>query len=247
MALHPTVADEVDSRRRRGACGRRGPGHPMSNRDPRAGRRRERRDRRGPAARGHPVRGRRADGPALPARGVDLVSVLEVVDDVTANGAMLRLLTGPRWHIGPRDLALLGRRARALAGVLGCARASLDVDEQLGAVEGADPTEVVSSADAVEDPGDLPYSPRGARAVRRGSAGGCDGCGLARRRAVARVRPPRQRHRRPRRRAASAGVASGPVRTRQHRAAARRDRRLVPPTTACALSGLLAYLRGRGA
>ena len=34
-----------------------------------------------------------------------------LVHDVTANAALLTLLTGPRWAIGPRDLALLGRRA----------------------------------------------------------------------------------------------------------------------------------------
>lgn len=90
----------------------------------------------------------------------DLVSVLEVVDDVTANPAMLRLLTGPRWHIGPRDLALLGRRAGALSGRVFGREGDLSLDEQLAkAVEGADPTEIVSLADAVEDPGDLPYSP----------------------------------------------------------------------------------------
>ena len=32
----------------------------------------------------------------------------------TANPSLLRLLTGPRWRIGPRDLALLGRRAAEL-------------------------------------------------------------------------------------------------------------------------------------
>ena len=34
-----------------------------------------------------------------------------LLHDVTANAALLTLLTGPRWAIGPRDLALLGRRA----------------------------------------------------------------------------------------------------------------------------------------
>lgn len=91
---------------------------------------------------------------------VDLVSVLEVVDDVTANPAMLRLLTGPRWNIGPRDLALLGRRAATLSGRVFGREGDLTLDEQLAkAVEGTDPTEIVSLADAVEDPGDLPYSP----------------------------------------------------------------------------------------
>lgn len=44
----------------------------------------------------------------------DLVAVCEVLQDPGANAALVRLLTGPRWRIGPRDLALLGRRARRL-------------------------------------------------------------------------------------------------------------------------------------
>ncbi|MFD5661127.1 ATP-dependent helicase, partial [Streptomyces hirsutus] len=44
----------------------------------------------------------------------DLVAVCEVLQDPGANASLVRLLTGPRWRIGPRDLALLGRRARLL-------------------------------------------------------------------------------------------------------------------------------------
>ncbi|MGW7792796.1 ATP-dependent helicase, partial [Streptomyces tricolor] len=40
----------------------------------------------------------------------DLVAVCEVLQDPGANAALVRLLTGPRWRIGPRDLALLGLR-----------------------------------------------------------------------------------------------------------------------------------------
>jgi DNA helicase II / ATP-dependent DNA helicase PcrA len=88
----------------------------------------------------------------------DVVATLEVIHDLTANAAMLRLLTGPRWRIGPRDLALLGRRARNLADV-GRDPAPDDLDGALAdAVSGTDPTEIVSLADALEDPGALAYS-----------------------------------------------------------------------------------------
>jgi DNA helicase-2/ATP-dependent DNA helicase PcrA len=85
----------------------------------------------------------------------DLVAVLDVLDDPTANSALVRLLTGPRWRIGPRDLALLGRRARELVRLPGAEqRGGLDQ-----AVVGADPTDVVSLADAMADPGtELPFS-----------------------------------------------------------------------------------------
>jgi DNA helicase-2/ATP-dependent DNA helicase PcrA len=45
----------------------------------------------------------------------DVVATLKVMHDPTAGASLARLLTGPRWRIGPRDLVALGRRARALA------------------------------------------------------------------------------------------------------------------------------------
>ena len=80
----------------------------------------------------------------------DLVSVCEVLQDPGANASLVRLLTGPRWRIGPRDLALLGRRARILV-----AHARVgdedDRDRRLAeAVEGVDPSEVTSLADALD-------------------------------------------------------------------------------------------------
>jgi len=90
----------------------------------------------------------------------DVTSVLRLVEDVTANPELLRLLTGPRWRVGPRDLALLGRRARELAAQRpAAARDRRDLAEALEeAVAGVDPTEVVCLLDALEAPGELPYS-----------------------------------------------------------------------------------------
>ena len=45
----------------------------------------------------------------------DIVATLQVLHDPAAAGALARLLTSPRWRIGPADLVALGRRARALA------------------------------------------------------------------------------------------------------------------------------------
>ncbi|MFE9635966.1 UvrD-helicase domain-containing protein [Streptomyces sp. NPDC006463] len=95
----------------------------------------------------------------------DLVAVCEVLQDPGANASLVRLLIGPRWRIGARDLALLGRRARLLVGR--AAPAEADPDERLAAaVEGVDPAEIVSLADALETfldgagqaPDDLPFS-----------------------------------------------------------------------------------------
>ncbi|MFE3150777.1 UvrD-helicase domain-containing protein [Streptomyces sp. NPDC059218] len=82
----------------------------------------------------------------------DLVAVCEVLQDPGANASLVRLLTGPRWRIGPRDLALLGRRARLL--VHRAAHGDdedFDPDRRLAeAVEGVDPAEVISLADALD-------------------------------------------------------------------------------------------------
>ncbi|MEV6669397.1 ATP-dependent DNA helicase [Streptomyces sp. NPDC051162] len=78
----------------------------------------------------------------------DLVAVCEVLQDPTANASLVRLLVGPRWRIGPRDLALLGRLARTLVPYGG---AGADPERRLAeAVEGVDPAEVVSLADALD-------------------------------------------------------------------------------------------------
>ncbi|MFE1380705.1 UvrD-helicase domain-containing protein [Streptomyces sp. NPDC058740] len=79
----------------------------------------------------------------------DLVAVCEVLQDPGANASLVRLLTGPRWRIGPRDLALLGRRARLLVHRPG--EDPADPDQRLAAaVEGVDPAEVISLADALD-------------------------------------------------------------------------------------------------
>ncbi|MEV0422016.1 UvrD-helicase domain-containing protein [Streptosporangium canum] len=44
----------------------------------------------------------------------DIVSTLRVIYDPTAGDALVRLLSGPRWRIGPADLKELGERAREL-------------------------------------------------------------------------------------------------------------------------------------
>ena len=92
----------------------------------------------------------------------DLVAVCEVLQDPGANASLVRLLTGPRWRIGPRDLALLGRRARLLV-----SHARVDGDDDpdrrlAAAVEGVDPSEVISLADALDTFLEMPLEAEGA-------------------------------------------------------------------------------------
>ena len=89
----------------------------------------------------------------------EIVAILHLLHDVTANAALLTLLTGPRWAVGPRDLRLLSRRAQELAGRQVRAEGT-SVDDLLVAIaDGIDPTEIPSLDDALADPGEAPYSP----------------------------------------------------------------------------------------
>ena len=99
----------------------------------------------------------------------EVVATLHLLDDVTANAALLTLLTGPRWAIGPRDLRLLGRRAAALAG--GTSREAETLGDQLiGIADGIDPAEIAALGDALDSPGDAAYSPEALERFRLLSA-----------------------------------------------------------------------------
>ncbi|GAB3257677.1 ATP-dependent helicase [Nocardioides dilutus] len=92
----------------------------------------------------------------------EVVAVLHLLKDVTSNASLLTLLTGARWAIGPRDLKLLGDRARELAGARGRGPVPTSVDDHLVAIaDGIDPAEIPCLDDALNDPGDAdryPYS-----------------------------------------------------------------------------------------
>jgi DNA helicase-2/ATP-dependent DNA helicase PcrA len=66
-------------------------------------------------ARGVPVEILGVGGLLLEPEVVDVVATLSVVADPRRGDALMRLLTGARWRIGPRDIAALGRWARRLA------------------------------------------------------------------------------------------------------------------------------------
>ena len=111
----------------------------------------------------------------------DVVATLHVLADYSSGPALLRLLTGSRWSIGPRDLVALSRRARTLANAGVDQVASSDgvpadvADGVAAAVAGAgadqrhrtrrDPGSIV---EALDDLGDLDrYSPLGGPRLAR--------------------------------------------------------------------------------
>jgi DNA helicase-2/ATP-dependent DNA helicase PcrA len=78
----------------------------------------------------------------------DVVSTLRVLANPTEGAALLRLLTGPRWRIGPRDLVALYRRARALA----AARRAGATDDEPALADRLDEAVLVEALDDLGDP-----------------------------------------------------------------------------------------------
>jgi DNA helicase-2/ATP-dependent DNA helicase PcrA len=70
---------------------------------------------------------------------VDLVSWLEVLADLSSSVALLRILQGPRYRLGWRDLAALARRAHDLRAAGGERLELADVLEELDAVTDLSP------------------------------------------------------------------------------------------------------------
>ncbi|MGZ4583362.1 MAG: ATP-dependent helicase, partial [Mycobacterium sp.] len=80
----------------------------------------------------------------------DVVAMLRLVADPTAGAAAMRVLTGPRWRLGGRDIAALWRRARKLGEGLGAGGASSP--ESIAIAAGPD-ADTACLADAIADPG----------------------------------------------------------------------------------------------
>ncbi|OBA62525.1 ATP-dependent DNA helicase [Mycobacterium sp. 1100029.7] len=78
----------------------------------------------------------------------ELVAMLRLVADPTAGAAAMRVLTGPRWRLGGRDIAALWQRARAL----GAGRVTDASARSIAMAAGAD-ADTACLADAIDDPG----------------------------------------------------------------------------------------------
>jgi len=80
----------------------------------------------------------------------DVVAMLRLVADPTAGAAAMRVLTGPRWRLGGRDIAALWRRALTLAAAPRCGETPSADSIAMAAGPDADTACV---ADAIGDPG----------------------------------------------------------------------------------------------
>ncbi len=82
---------------------------------------------------------------------VELVSILRVIAEPAANSAWIRILTGPRWRIGNRDLAIIAKHANRMA-----YDARVQGDRGLekaleAAIAGSDIAENTAYGDAISD------------------------------------------------------------------------------------------------
>jgi DNA helicase-2/ATP-dependent DNA helicase PcrA len=88
----------------------------------------------------------------------DVVAMLRLVADPTAGAAVMRVLTGPRWRLGGRDISALWRRALGLAAAPGAPQArgghsgEASSAESIAMAAGRD-ADTACLADAISDPG----------------------------------------------------------------------------------------------
>jgi DNA helicase-2/ATP-dependent DNA helicase PcrA len=98
----------------------------------------------------------------------DVVATLTVLVDPAAGDALGRLLTGARWRIGPRDLAALNARARALVHTRRAGERPAGEKAEQERPATTEPVERGSIVEALDDLGDASaYSVEGFRRLRR--------------------------------------------------------------------------------
>lgn len=91
----------------------------------------------------------------------DVVAMLRLVADPTAGASAMRVLTGPRWRLGSRDIAALWRRAVTLDGNRSAAQVSSPARIAASAED-----DTACLADAIADPGPAgAYSAAGYRRI----------------------------------------------------------------------------------
>jgi DNA helicase-2/ATP-dependent DNA helicase PcrA len=113
------------------------------------------------AARGVPVEVVGLAGLLAVPEVADLVATLRLVADPTAGAAAMRVLTGPRWRLGGRDIAALWRRAVDLDD-----RPRHDTTTEQIVAEAAADADAACLADAICDPGPADaYSAAGHRRI----------------------------------------------------------------------------------
>lgn len=90
----------------------------------------------------------------------EVISYLETTYDPTANAALVRILLSPRWQIGARDLAILGRHAGDLVRVDHAPGTpiSVELDQIVSAVDKSQRVSLLDALELVGPEDHMPYS-----------------------------------------------------------------------------------------
>ena len=90
----------------------------------------------------------------------EVVSYLQVIADPSANVALARILMGPRWRIGHRDMALLGQHARKLAKIDDSAETiEVTLDHVVAGVDRSQQVSLLDALELAESTPHIQYSP----------------------------------------------------------------------------------------
>ena len=89
----------------------------------------------------------------------EVLSYLRILEDPTHNPSLVRILSGPRFEISPRDLSLLADQAKTLVKDFAGRKNSRSFEESLkDSLSGIDVAELAVLSDALKEPGNLNYS-----------------------------------------------------------------------------------------
>jgi DNA helicase-2/ATP-dependent DNA helicase PcrA len=89
---------------------------------------------------------------------IELLSYLKVIEDPSHNPSFIRILSGPRFQISLRDIALLAKAAQQITKSERVDLSDADLSAWLTeAVSGTDLAELALIGEAVEEPGNQPY------------------------------------------------------------------------------------------
>ncbi len=89
----------------------------------------------------------------------EVISYLRILEDPTHNPSLVRILSGPRFEVNPRDLALLAEQAKLLVKDFTKRNPDRNFEQSLKeSISGIDVAELAVLSDALRNPGELSYS-----------------------------------------------------------------------------------------
>ena len=89
----------------------------------------------------------------------EVLSYLRILEDPTHNPSLVRILSGPRFEVSPKDLALLAEQAKTLVTDFTVREKNRNFEDSLKeSLTGIDVAELAVLSDALKQPGNLNYS-----------------------------------------------------------------------------------------